>query len=339
MNELFSFQCELCPSNFSDSNQLKAHMLIHKGRLESAAASERRAAHAKATSEEEMRMRLKMILTPCTTEGASQRVADLHRPNFANLKEGLFFRHSLATGFPLPQYPPPPSLAALNTSNNAGPLMAQEEIMSQASLSPDSKDTESAHDSPGHGENLSDSNSEKRRSRKQKPRKMVWGSGEEGSPEEGDGSRERHVSSSSFRSHSMQQEPEDLSVRAKTDFEMLEDGSELPYVYRLAAAQAQTQLAGEKRNRSEGSDESLASFSDPQSSSLLKEEGTEEEKEMMEDDRGVSPPMSSPHPNLYSPFPIQLGLSGAALPLSHEMREREGEIMAMVGKKQEISQQ
>ena len=50
-------------------------------------------------------MRLKMILTPCTTEGASQRVADLHRPNFANLKEGLFFRHSLATGFPLPQYP------------------------------------------------------------------------------------------------------------------------------------------------------------------------------------------------------------------------------------------
>jgi len=217
--------------------------------------------------------------------------------------------------------------------------MAQEEIMSQASLSPDSKDTESAHDSPGHGENLSDSNSEKRRSRKQKPRKMVWGSGEEGSPEEGDGSRERHVSSSSFRSHSMQQEPEDLSVRAKTDFEMLEDGSELPYVYRLAAAQAQTQLAGEKRNRSEGSDESLASFSDPQSSSLLKEEGTEEEKEMMEDDRGVSPPMSSPHPNLYSPFPIQLGLSGAAVPLSHEMREREGEIMAMVGKKQEISQQ
>ena len=73
-------------------------MLIHKGRLESAAASERRAAHAKATSEEEMRMRLKMILTPCTTEGASQRVADLHRPNFANLKEELFFRHSLAAG-------------------------------------------------------------------------------------------------------------------------------------------------------------------------------------------------------------------------------------------------
>ena len=324
-------QCELCPSNFSDSNQLKAHMLIHKGRLESAAASERRTAQVKAEQEEEMRMRLKMILTPCSSADLTPpQQGDLHRQSFANLKDELFFRHSLASqGFPLPQYPPPPSLASL-------PRAQQEELLSQASLSPDSKETESVRDSPGHGENLSDSNSEKRRSRKQKPRKMVWGSGEEGSPEE-DGLRDRHVSSSSFhRSQLMQQEPEDLSVRPPHELEG-EDrmDTELPYMYRLPSGRPATQPQ-EKRNRSEGSDGSLASFSDPQSSSLLKEEGTEEEKD--DDERGVSPPMSLPHPQLFSPFPIQLGLSGAAVPISHDMRERDGELRAMVGCK-EISQQ
>lgn len=270
-------------------------------------------------------MRLKMILTPCSAEGGQPPLDQ--RPSFANLKEELFFRQSLAQGFPLPQYPPPPTISSMNEA--VGSSLPQEEVLSQASMSPDSKETESVRDSPGHGENLSDSNSEKRRSRKQKPRKMVY-SGEEGSPED-DGLRDRHVSSSSFnRRDLMQQEPEDLSVRAKGDEEAddVPMDAELPYVYRLAAAQAQAQ---EKRNRSEGSDTSLASFSDPQSSSLLKED-----KE--EDDRGVSPPMSSPHPALYSPFPIQLGLAGAAVPLSHDMREHEGELRAMVGKK-EISQQ
>ena len=152
------YKCEICPSDFSDSNQLKAHMLIHK---------------------------------------TKQAVA---APTFSSLKEELLFRHTMAAGFPLPQYPPAPAL--LSTISPPDLL----ETTSHASLSPDSKETTGSADSPGQAENLSDSNSEKRRSRKQKPRKMIFGEQdrEENTETEEDGGssrdrspRDRHQSAAS----------------------------------------------------------------------------------------------------------------------------------------------
>lgn len=293
------YKCELCPSNFSDSNQLKAHMLIHKG------------------------------------------------PSFNTLKEELLFRHSMAAGFPLPQYPPPPNISP-----------PEADTSSQASMSPDSKETGSG-DSPSHGENLSDSNSEKRRSRKQKPRKMIV------NPEDDEGfPRERNVSSSSYHHEAampMQQEPEDLTIRCKEDDAYLAyraaavsdysmkrepvEHLEASYAYRFTAANANMKKPA--RNRSEGSDGSL-SVSDPQSAhstpkEKFRSDDLEDDDDKDDDDRGVSPPLSHPsmyvRDDLFGGPSIQLGLSGAAVPISsREYMEKESEMLAMVAHK-EISQQ
>lgn len=115
------------------------------------------------------------------------------------------FRHTMAAGFPLPQYPPGPGLlgAVSSVSVNSPPDL---DTTSHASLSPDSKETTGSADSPGQAENLSDSNSEKRRSRKQKPRKMIFGeqereenteTEEEGGSSRDRSPRDRHQSASS----------------------------------------------------------------------------------------------------------------------------------------------
>ena len=105
----------------------------------------------------------------------------------------------MAAGFPLPQYPPAPALLSTISPPDL-------ETTSHASLSPDSKETTGSADSPGQAENLSDSNSEKRRSRKQKPRKMIFGEQdrEENTETEEDGGssrdrspRDRHQSAAS----------------------------------------------------------------------------------------------------------------------------------------------
>ena len=125
-------------------------------------------------------------------------------PTFSSLKEELLFRHSLAAGFPLPQYPPAPPLL----TTVSPPDLDTSHPSPHPSLSPDSKETTGSADSPGQAENLSDSNSEKRRSRKQKPRKMIFGeqereetteTEEEGGSSRDRSPRERHGSSSSFR--------------------------------------------------------------------------------------------------------------------------------------------
>ena len=98
---------------------------------------------------------------------------------------------------------------------------------------------------------------------------------------------------------------------------------------------------------SEGSEGSL-SASDPLSAhstpnEKFRSDDLEDGRE--DDERGVSPPMS--HPSMYNQLfggsaaaAIQLGLSGAAVPLrgARDYIEKEGEIMAMVTHK-EISQQ
>ena len=106
----------------------------------------------------------------------------------------------MAAGFPLPQYPPAPALLSTISPPDL-------ETTSHASLSPDSKETTGSADSPGQAENLSDSNSEKRRSRKQKPRKMmIFGeqereenteTEEEGGSSRDRSPRDRHQSASS----------------------------------------------------------------------------------------------------------------------------------------------
>lgn len=162
----------------------------------------------------------------------------------------------------------------------------------------------------------------------------------------------------------MQQEPEDLTVRCKEDeeaylsyraatvsdfsmksepVEQLEAGY---HAYRFSAANANMNKPA--RNRSEGSDGSL-SASDPQSAhstpkEKFRSDDLEDEEDKEDDDRGVSPPLS--HPSMYvredlfrGPTAIQLGLSGAAVPISREYIEKEAEMLAMVAQHKEISQQ
>merc|ERR1712061_11489 len=100
------------------------------------------------------------------------------------------------------------------------------------------------------------------------------------------------------------------------------------------------------RNRSEGSDGSL-SVSDPQSAhstpkEKFRSDDLEDDDDKDDDDRGVSPPLSHPsmyvRDDLFGGPSIQLGLSGAAVPISREYMEKESEMLAMVAQK-EISQQ
>jgi len=307
------YKCELCPSNFSDSNQLKAHLIIHKVATEN-------------------------------------KPTYLTGPSFNTLKEELLFRNSMAQGFPLPQYPPPPNI----------PSLPEPDTSSQASMSPDSKETGSG-DSPSHGENLSDSNSEKRRSRKQKPRKMIqWSEGRDENAADDEGSARVTVSSSLYHREPtlpMQQEPEDLTVRSKpedaylayragsvSDFSLKresDENMETGFAYRFTAANAN--MNKPTRNRSEGSDESL-SVSDPLSAHSTPKLDKFRSDDLEDDDeRGVSPPLSHPamfplNPLFGGPASIQLGLSGAAVPISREYIEKESELLTMVAQKQ-ISQQ
>ena len=238
---------------------------------------------------------------------------DLNSPSFSSLKEELLFRHSLAQGFPLPQYPLPVGMAG------AG----QEECSSQGS--PDSKETAGSGDGSDPRESLSDSNSEKRRSRKQKPRKLPT------AEEEG-----RRDSSPVY-----QQEPEDLTVRAG-------DRSSAYLAYRAGAvSEFSMERRPEQRNRSEGSDGSLtasdplSAHSTPGTEKFRSDDLKESDEDKEEDERGVSPPMS--HPSIYNPLfggpgAIQLGLAGAAVPINREFIEKESEMLSMVAQK-EISQQ
>lgn len=239
------------------------------------------------------------------------------------------------------------------------------EVSSHPSLSPESKETNGSSDSPSHNENLSDSNSEKRRSRKQKPRKMIFGEngGTETNTEEEDGGsssrdrspRDRHHSSSSYNRDDalpMQQEPEDLTVRSQSRTKedaylsfhastAISDYDDAGY----SSFNASNRNAKPARNRSEGSEGSL-SASDPLSShstpnEKFRSDDLDDEKD--EDDRGVSPPISH-HPSMYNqlfghgaPAAIQLGLAGAAVPLTRDYMEKESEMLAVM--KKEISQQ
>eukprot|EP00092_Neocalanus_flemingeri_P044321 GFUD01049112.1.p1 GENE.GFUD01049112.1~~GFUD01049112.1.p1 ORF type:complete len:129 (+),score=26.40 GFUD01049112.1:28-387(+) len=115
------------------------------------------------------------------------------------------------------------------------------------------------------------------------------------------------------------------------------------YAYRFTAANANMNKPA--RNRSEGSEGSL-SASDPISAhstpkDKFRSDDLEDDDDKDDDDRGVSPPLS--HPSMYNPLfggpaSIQLGLSGAAVPISREYIEKESEMLAMVAQK-EISQQ
>ena len=174
------YKCEVCPSDFSDSNQLKAHMLIHKSK-------------------------------------------PAPGPTFSSLKEELLFRHTMAAGFPLPQYPPAPPLL----TTVSPPDLDTSHPSPHPSLSPDSKETTGSADSPGQAENLSDSNSEKRRSRKQKPRKMIFGeqereetteTEEEGGSSRDRSPRERHGSSSSFRDDGLPMQQVSSQFRLSENF-------------------------------------------------------------------------------------------------------------------------
>ena len=199
---------------------------------------------------------------------------------------------------------------------------------------------------------------------------------EEGSSASRDRSpRERHASSSSFPSREEQQEPEDLTVRpglkkedtaaaaanylasyraatAISEFGLRRDTADLEETglgYTPINLNA-NRSAKPARNRSEGSEGSM-SASDPLSAlsahstpnEKFRTDELEDEKE--EDERGVSPPMS--HPSMYNQLfggqaaaAIQLGLSGAAVPLrgGRDYMEKEAEMLAMVTHK-EISQQ
>ena len=195
---------------------------------------------------------------------------------------------------------------------------------------------------------------------------------EEGSSASRDRSpRERHASSSSYPGREEQQEPEDLTVRPGLKKEAATAAANYLASYRAATAisefglrrdNAELEEAGlgytpinlnanrnakPARNRSEGSEGSL-SASDPLSAhstpnEKFRSDDLEDEKE--DDERGVSPPMS--HPSMYNQLfgnsaaaAIQLGLSGAAVPLrgARDYIEKEGEMLAMVTHK-EISQQ
>merc|ERR1711976_780926 len=157
--------------------------------------------------------------------------------------------------------------------------------------------------------------------------------------------RERHVSSSSYnRDDSIQQEPEDLTIRpkdgngfltfrAKTEVSEYDDAG-------YSSFNATNRNAKPARNRSEGSEGSL-SASDPLSAhstpnEKFRSDDLDDEKE--DDERGVSPPISH-HPSMYNqlfghgaPAAIQLGLSGAAVPLSREYMEKESEMLAVMKK-------
>ena len=261
-------------------------------------------------------------------------------PTFNTLKEELLFRHQLAAGagagagFPLPQYPPGPAPALLPALAQvaAAPPPAEAAHTSEASLSPDSKETggSAGEASPGQAETSSDT-SEKRRSRKQKPRKMIFGEGEreENTETEEEGSsvsrdrspRERHGSASSYSRDEVQQEPEDLTIARKkeaepgagllayraataiSEFGLRRDTADLEeagYPFTAAARTAKPP----QRNRSEGSEGSL-SASDPLSAhstpnAKFRADELEDERRASndEDERGVSPPMA--HPSMYN---------------------------------------
>ena len=240
----------------------------------------------------------------------------------SSLKEELLFRHSLGAGF---QYPAPPGTEADRTS-----------------LSPESKDTGSGG-SPSHGEALSDSCSEKKRARKQKPRRVVqW---PEGSPDERY-ARARHSSEFSH-GQPMQQEPEDLTVKPRLEAlrELQEyrrrQGSEYSFSnYRresLEKAEKEAEYFKAERGaeyfKKRGSGSEGSSHS-PQS--------TQRADEDEEDDRGVSPPLS--HPPLYNPLfsgpaAIQLGLAAGALPLRFNGESEADRLGGGLVAKTEISQQ
>ena len=196
---------------------------------------------------------------------------------------------------------------------------------------------------------------------------------EEGSSASRDRSpRERHASSSSYPGpREEQQEPEDLTIRPGIKKDAATAAANYLASYRAATAISEFGLrrdnadleeaglgytpinlnanrnAKPARNRSEGSEGSL-SASDPLSAhstpnEKFRSDDLEDEKE--DDERGVSPPMS--HPSMYNQLfgnsaaaAIQLGLSGAAVPLrgARDYIEKEGEMLAMVTHK-EISQQ
>ena len=259
----------------------------------------------------------------------------------SSLKEELLFRHSLAGGFPL-QYPHP---SLLDTEAD------------RTSLSPGSKDTGSG-DSPSHGENMSDSNSEKKRSRKQKPRRVVqW-------PEEGESPgeyEERNYNSAKRGRHSsefsheapVQNEPEDLTTKPKLEaLKAYHKKRESEYSFSNYRRESEEDIKPEKEeefpglknlNRSEG-ERSEGSSHSPHSTQREKFRLDEADDED-EDDRGVSPPLG--HPPLYNPLfstpaAIQLGLAGTTMPLS-SLNQRyngdsESDRLALVTHK-EISQQ
>jgi hypothetical protein len=172
--------------------------------------------------------------------------------SFSSLKEELLFRHSL---FPLPPYPPPLSLSAANDFRLLRHHQPQDGGGRAPSLTPDSKGetTGESGGSPGRAETLSDSNSEKRRSRKQKPRRVVqWTEedeedeeevledeeeeemmGEEGGspPPRGEYSAGPQPAESSPKRRGgggrprlpMQSEPEDLTMRVKSELDALQE--------------------------------------------------------------------------------------------------------------------
>jgi hypothetical protein len=274
-----------------------------------------------------------------------EKKVNLNTNQFLNLKEELLLRYTGA-GFPH---------SGINIPATMKPTM-DDGRSSNASLSPDSKDTGSGG-SPTPGE--ADSTGEKRRSRKQKPRRVIqW-------TEEGGGDESpRNVSSTSFHRSPVvpeQTEPEDLTIFRNNHQDIrnrLSRDHDLVQAYQKERTISQYSMAAyavkeeepredeycdndrvervnhnfahfnqvdkvkqeEEHNRSE--EEGSTSVSDPHSAHSTPGAEKFRSEDMDEDEdekRGVSPPMSNTpfyNPLFSHPAAIQLGLASTTMPLA-----------------------
>jgi len=354
------YKCELCKSDFSDSNQLKAHLLMHKQKGQNFN-----------TLKEEL------LLRHSLAAGAGFPGMPLPQALPVSLAQALpvSLAQSLPQYPPVPSLLTTVQQPLVDPGQEDGshPSLSPDSKETNGSGAGDSP----GHNENLSDTNSEKRRSRKQKPRKmifgEGERDDTTETEEEGSSASRDRSpRERHASSSSYPGREEQQEPEDLTVRpglkkeaataaaanylasyraatAISEFGLRRDNADLE-----EAGLSYTPInlntnrhAKPARNRSEGSEGSL-SASDPMSAhstpnEKFRSDDLEDGRE--DEERGVSPPMS--HPSMYNQLfggsaaaAIQLGLSGAAVPLrgARDYIEKEGEMLAMVTHK-EISQQ